>query len=179
MVSAKIAVISALCLVGTAFAAPAPIPATEIDYVNILIPGPGLPTPQELGLTNEDLTRPIPHDFPSNGISARDNVLMKRHECRPSHTCNIGDSVACFNYLLSLDQTPCGVGKIQNQMCNVNGCRWIGQAENAETAQSYCRDVAWGGKAVNDNCVRGNQVGGFNYAGGNGHLKVTIAGVWV
>ncbi|KAF3906026.1 hypothetical protein ABW21_db0205572 [Orbilia brochopaga] len=181
MVSAKV-VISVLCLAGTAFAAPAPISEAEIDYVNILIPGEGLPTPTELGLTNADLTKPIPHGLqPSYGISARDNnILMKRHECRSDHLCNIGDSIACFNYLLSLNETPCNVGKIQNQMCNTNGCRWIGQAENAETTSSFCRDVAWGGKVVNDNCGRGNnQVGGSNYAGGNGFLKVTIAGVWV
>ncbi|KAJ6262617.1 hypothetical protein Dda_3429 [Drechslerella dactyloides] len=149
MVAVKVAVVSALCLGGTVYAAPATVPA-EVDYLSILIPGEGLPTPQELGLTNEDLTKPIPSDFlPSNGISERDNVLRKRTQCSPDHTCALSDSTACFNYLLSLNETPCEAGKINRQMCNVNGCRWIGLAENTDWARSYCRDVAYGGNSVN------------------------------
>ncbi|KAK6343022.1 hypothetical protein TWF718_008400 [Orbilia javanica] len=185
MVSIKVILISALGLLGAVNAIPAPIPEPEIDYVNALIPGEGLPSPKELGLTNEDLTKPLP-----NGFSKRDNVLQKRYQCRFTDVCNLNDSRACFNYLLRLNERSCTATRRPTQFCRIGRCSWIGQAEGRNTASSYWqvspqpnqsvrlkpRDVAHGGNTVNNRCRLGPIVGGYNYAGGNGYLRVTIAG---
>ncbi|KAK6532775.1 hypothetical protein TWF281_006951 [Arthrobotrys megalospora] len=171
MVSIKVALISALGFIGAVNAIPAPIAQPEVDYVNALVPGEGLPTPAELGLTNEDLMKPMP-----NGISERDNVLQKRYKCRFTNVCKVSDSTACFNYLLRLNTKNCRATGRPTQFCRMGGCSWIGQAENASSASSYCRDVAHGGNTVNQRCRLGSIVGGYNYAGGNGHLRVTLAG---
>ncbi|RVD84640.1 uncharacterized protein DFL_006379 [Arthrobotrys flagrans] len=70
MVSIKVVMITATGLLGAVNAIPAPIAESDVDYVNALVPGEGLPSPKKLGLTNKGLTKPIP-----NGISKRDNVL--------------------------------------------------------------------------------------------------------
>ncbi|EPS37496.1 hypothetical protein H072_8761 [Dactylellina haptotyla CBS 200.50] len=169
MVSVKIVLISATSLVGAVSAVPV---QKEIDYLSILIPGEGLPTPQELGLTNKDLNKPMPRCMlPSN-----DNVLKKRSECRQNNTCSLSDSTGCFNDRLSLNETPCQVDGRPKQMCLVGSYSWIGNAEGVPSASSYCRDVAHGGNAVNNDSRFGDRVGGSKYAGGNGNLKVNIAG---
>ncbi|EPS44143.1 hypothetical protein H072_1890 [Dactylellina haptotyla CBS 200.50] len=181
MVSVKYALLAFGLLGAAANAAPAP----EVDYVSALIPGEGLPSPKELGMTNADLTKPIPeddlpldgrHSLPA-GISERDlSILEKRTTCRFTDTCKLRDSTACFNYLHRLNTRACTVTRRPGQFCRMGGCSWIGQAAGTNRASSHCRDVARGGKKVNDRCRIFDRIGGFNFAHGNGHVRVTIAG---
>ena len=53
-----VAITAALSFFGAAIAAPAPAP--EVDYAKLIEVAPGYPTIEELGLTNADLTKPIP-----------------------------------------------------------------------------------------------------------------------
>ncbi|EPS38560.1 hypothetical protein H072_7711 [Dactylellina haptotyla CBS 200.50] len=151
MVAIKYALLT-FSLLGAAAAAP----ASEVDYVSALVPGEGLPSPKELGLTNV--------------------FLQKRKVCRYTDVCQRTDAIACFNYLLGLNERSCSTGARPTQFCRMGGCSWIGQAENAPQAASYFRDVAHGGNVVINGCRIGSICAGYNYAGGNGNLRVTLAG---
>ncbi|KAJ6255956.1 hypothetical protein Dda_9247 [Drechslerella dactyloides] len=171
--------VTVLALVGATIAAPAP--TTEVDYASILIPGPGLPSVKELGLTNADLNKPLPSGVElTPGLeerSADPKELFKRYEpfCGISGRggCQEGDARACFNYLLKLDRTDCQVSGVI-RMCVVGKCQWYGRSFGKGFASSWCRDVAHGGNWVLNNCNRNGRVSGSNAAGGNGNLVVDI-----
>ncbi|KAK6330406.1 hypothetical protein TWF696_003503 [Orbilia brochopaga] len=170
--------VTVLALLGATYAAPAP----EVDYASILIPGPGLPSVKELGLTNADLTKPLPTGVElNNGIEERSanpgKELFKRYDpfCGIADRggCNANDAAACFNYLRNLNERRCEVSGVI-RMCVVGRCQWYGRSFGKGFASSFCRDVAWGGKWVLDNCNRGGRISGSNAAGGNGNLVVDI-----
>ncbi|KAK6335874.1 hypothetical protein TWF730_003248 [Orbilia blumenaviensis] len=80
MVAIKVALVYALTLFGVINAMPSPMAEPEVDYVNALVPGEGLPSPQELGLTNEDLTKPIPNGIFTVTSLPSDEVILS-HIC--------------------------------------------------------------------------------------------------
>ncbi|KAF3908781.1 hypothetical protein ABW21_db0204781 [Orbilia brochopaga] len=171
--------VTVLALLSATYAAPAP----EVDYASILIPGPGMPSVKELGLTNADLTAPLPSDVEllardvEEGSANPEHNLFKRYDpfCGISGRggCNTNDATACFNYLKNLNERRCEVSGVI-RMCVVGRCQWYGRSFGKGFSSSFCRDVAWGGKWVLDNCNRGGRVSGSNAAGGNGNLVVDI-----
>lgn len=78
-----------------------PIPK-EIEEV---IPGPGMPSLAELGLTSADLYEMSP--VPLNSLEER--ALVKRATCRLPGTnyCQTANAQACVNYLNSLGTRSC------------------------------------------------------------------------
>ncbi|KAK6495099.1 hypothetical protein TWF481_003127 [Arthrobotrys musiformis] len=150
-------------------AAPAPEPKL-VDYLSLIKPGPGLPSPKELGLTNEDLNKPIPG---LEKLMARD-LLEKRYtpQCWDQPKCTYSDALGCYNYLYNLGNTVCeasGVGR----MCYVGSCNWYARSINGYSA-SPCYKAALGGAWVLRNCNSGNRLSGSNAAYDNGNLAVDI-----
>jgi hypothetical protein len=97
-------------------AAPAPA-APEV------IPGPGLPSLESLGLTSSYLYNVL--------ISIDTTHLLARADPRCGDEYNYGPvdgAVACFHYLQGLGQTGCGVPSGQRSviMCSSNGIRITG-----------------------------------------------------
>ncbi|KAK6505730.1 hypothetical protein TWF481_007622 [Arthrobotrys musiformis] len=173
MVSIKAAFPLILVVLGAVAAVPTPNPELDIDYVNALIPGEDLPSPKELGLTNEDLMKPIP-----NGISKRGYIFEGRYECKYAAVCTTADSRACFNYLFELGQKNCRVTGKPTELCRIRRCRWIGQAEVVPVISSSYRDIAYSGNTVTNRCELGGLVGGFNYPSENSPFRVTVVGDW-
>ncbi|KAF3934672.1 hypothetical protein ABW20_dc0104275 [Dactylellina cionopaga] len=164
---------SVLGLIGGATAAP----LEEIDYTKTLVPGPGLPSVAELGLTNADLTKPIPEGrVPLPGITARDGDIFKRWPrlCWPLQKCTYGDAVACYNYLDSIGSRQCSSDGTVT-MCYSGGCKWVGRSESG-TASSPCSDVALAGRWLISECRDNNgEFAGTIGAYGNGALGLVIA----
>ncbi|KAK6331405.1 hypothetical protein TWF730_004486 [Orbilia blumenaviensis] len=165
-----VALTAVLSFFGAAIAAPAP----EVDYAKLIEVAPGYPTVEELGLTNADLTKPVPE---IDEIVARDMLLQKRYEprCWGEPRCTVNDARACYNYLNSIGGNRCEVrGRVQ--MCKMGGCAWDARTLNNAFASSSCRDAALGGAWVLNNCISNNRVAGSNAAFGNGNLIVDIIG---
>ncbi|KAK6330407.1 hypothetical protein TWF696_003504 [Orbilia brochopaga] len=169
-----VAIASVLALFGAAAAAPTSAPV--VDYTKLIIPGPGLPSVAELGLTNEDLTKPVPG---LEQLMAREsenpNAVFKRYtpQCWGGPACSWSDAQGCYNYLVGLGNRPCKTSGI-DQMCRVNGCSWQARTLNSREVSSPCSNAANGGAWVMNNC-RGN-IRGSNAAWGNGDLAVDLIG---
>ncbi|KAK6532410.1 hypothetical protein TWF281_006599 [Arthrobotrys megalospora] len=161
-------------------AAPASKPELT-DYLSLIKVAPGLPTPKELGLTNEFLNNPIPEHA---AHQARE-LLSKRYNpvCWPGvPQCSIADAAACFAYLNSLGSQRCVVnpGTSRVRMCVAGSCGWYGRPEIVRNgASSTCVTVAAGGNWVLGNCrvPLVGTVAGSNAAYGNGNFLVDIARV--
>ncbi|KAK6343591.1 hypothetical protein TWF730_011184 [Orbilia blumenaviensis] len=194
-------IVSVLNLFAGTLAAPAPVPEPT-DYLSLIKTAPGLPTPRELGLTNEDFTKPIPgktvqvhamkpHSSSSNrsgktelaALEVRE-ALNKRYNpvCWPGQRqCDLSDALACYRYLNLLGSQRCVVNPLTDRirMCGIGTCNWYGRAEIVRNgASSPCADVARGGLWVTSNCRTGARglVAGSNAAWGNGNLLVDIRG---
>ncbi|EWC46663.1 hypothetical protein DRE_04150 [Drechslerella stenobrocha 248] len=154
----------------------AALPASaQLDVDSLVIPGPGLPKPSELGLTVEDLTKPVPE---LEHLLVRER-LEKRFDaqCWRDRKCNFNDANNCFNYLRGLGHTNCVADRRTVGMCQAGPCVWWGRPinGNAGYASSYCEDVAWGGAWVINNCKDSNKLfSGANAANGNGNFIVEI-----
>ncbi|KAF3189076.1 hypothetical protein TWF106_007450 [Orbilia oligospora] len=148
----------------------APAPAPEIDYLSLIKPGPGFPTPQQLNLTNADLAKPAPA---LAKLMVRE-TLEKRYnpQCWGEPRCNYNDAVGCYNYLNSLGSTTCAASGVV-RMCSVNGCNWYARSLNGYSA-SPCYKAAAGGAWVINNCNVGGRLSGSNAAYDNGNLAVDI-----
>ncbi|EWC45982.1 hypothetical protein DRE_04775 [Drechslerella stenobrocha 248] len=159
--------IAVLSILGAVTAAPTAAD-TEIDYLSVIEVGPGFPTPQELGLTNADLSKPIPAS-----IVSRD-LLSKRAPaaCWGNPKCHVNDARACFNYLQGLGGRRCEPSNGRVQMCKIGGCAWDARG----TRGSSCSDAALGGAWVLNNCNGGGWVAGTNAAFGNGDMIVDVIG---
>lgn len=111
-----------------------PIPK-EIEEV---IPGPGMPSLEELGLTSADLYEMSP--VPLNSLEQR--ALVKRATCRLPGTnyCQTGNAQACVNYLNSLGTRNCVAQWFPpSDMCVAGQCHIYGKTTGTRpfTASSY------------------------------------------
>ncbi|EAU84142.1 hypothetical protein CC1G_08683 [Coprinopsis cinerea okayama7 len=172
-----------LALAFVAATAVVALPADVEDFV----PGSGLPSLEELGMTKEDLYKPIPEEV-LQSIEAEYGGLTKRWSptCRTSGLVPYAGALACYNYLDSLGTTPCVVPfNTQNPnwlakttFCQALGAFWTGTClagTCVDHGSSYCRDVARGGLWVLTHCKNSNnQLNGNNAAWGNGNLIVDI-----
>ncbi|KAF3908800.1 hypothetical protein ABW21_db0207665 [Orbilia brochopaga] len=167
-----VAIASVLALFGAATAAPASAPA--VDYTKIIIPGPGLPTVAELGLTNEDLTKPVPAlEHLMARESENPNALFKRYDpqCWGGKGCSYEDAMYCYNYLIGIGSQDCKTSGT-NQMCRANNCSWQARNLNGREVTSRCDNAANGGAWVIHNCR--NNIRGSNAAWGNGDFAVDL-----
>jgi len=146
------------------------MPIEEIAYPEV-VPGPGLPSLAELGLTSKQL-----HTMPIDRAALAIRAAQFDPVCGPvdyAYT-NVGGIIACYNYLNSLGtqqcSTPSGAGI--SQFCYSGDGNVIGQSIGGPSS-SYCRDVAFAVLYTVDHCTRPDQsVAGFQAAYGNGDLIV-------
>ncbi|KAF9259945.1 hypothetical protein L218DRAFT_1055494 [Marasmius fiardii PR-910] len=160
----KLACVVPLLLVNIAHASP-------VEDSRVVIPGPGLPSLESLGLTSADLYARTLTELEMRSLMARFPLM-----CNEVPKCSVGDAVACYNYLNALGHQACTVNGENVTFCTAGGCHWFGSnISGGGSASSYCSDVAIGGNVVINNCQGGGQVSGANAANGNGNLVVTIS----
>jgi len=148
------------------------IPA-EVTHFPKVIAGPGLPTPESLGLTSEELYTRVPSPDVMSQIAPLFN--LECGEVPPA--CAVSDAVACANFLIALGQQACVVNGENVEFCTAGSCHWFGSnISGGPSASSFCVDVATGGNVVIDVCQGFGSVDGANAANGNGNLIVTISG---
>ena len=185
-------VIAVLSLLGSYASAAPPIKRTAYP-VGVVRPGPGLPSLESLGLTNEDLYDP--NYLSKRGIvlpSLNSTAIESRQAIRyctsgpPAEVANIN---ACQNYLASLGTTRCVAPSSGVEMCRASGAdgtiypaHVIGTARCSGTDSSYCSDVAPVAGFVIDQCnwFWNNSphwvAAGGDAARGNGCLQIDVLG---
>ncbi|KAK6526506.1 hypothetical protein TWF694_005089 [Orbilia ellipsospora] len=166
----SISIAIVLSFLGDTTAAPAPAP--EVDYVSLIKTGAGLPTVRELGLTNADLTKPLPrHSKPA--LNNRDS-LEKRYtpKCWDGPRCNRTDILVCYNYFSSLEFHPCIAGR-NAPACSMGGCGWWFNTDDGLPIAVDCHDVALSGAWVLNNC-QGNLTSGSNAAQSDDRFIINI-----
>ncbi|GJN73239.1 hypothetical protein PLIIFM63780_007301 [Purpureocillium lilacinum] len=150
-----------------------------ITYPEV-VPGPGLPSLAELGLTSAELyNMGIPHHLPDR-LAVRAATFEPR--CGPSEAAyvNVNDIIACYHYLDKLGHQNCATGAnfAVSEFCHAGSGHVTGQALNPRGASSYCSDVAIAALYTIDHCTRPDQtVAGFQAAFGNGELIVGCTNV--
>ncbi|KAF1846668.1 uncharacterized protein K460DRAFT_417705 [Cucurbitaria berberidis CBS 394.84] len=146
-----------------------PIVEAREKYPDV-IPGPGLPSLESLGLTTAklyEMPRPEPPEM----------TAMFDPRCGPSEAAytSVGGVIACYQYLRNLGTTRCGVpgsGRV-TEFCRSGDAHASGQSLTGRDESSYCSDVAIGLLWVIDHCTRADQsVAGFAAPNGNGNFFV-------
>ncbi|KAG2008044.1 hypothetical protein CC2G_013516 [Coprinopsis cinerea AmutBmut pab1-1] len=170
---------------------------SDVDIVAFLraqkvpevVPGPGLPSLESLNITSADLyEKAIARVVSLHAKSPNEeSSLTKRYD----PTCDwiiisAIDAYSCYYYLEYLDTTPCVVPSYGSRFCHSTGgyngdVAWYGSTNGIGwgTTQSTCREVAWGGIWVINNCRKGyyhilSISGGTNAAWDNENLIVRI-----
>ncbi|KAK6359922.1 hypothetical protein TWF696_001049 [Orbilia brochopaga] len=175
-----VALLVILSLLGPASTAPATQAAVtpeEVDYTKILIPGPGLPSVQELGLTNADLLKPHPAIYNTTTTLAGSG----KPTCakRPYKWCRKKDANACLNFLESFGSAAIiGISGGGSSLCKANKCNWMAKPQGGRTTSSYVKDIAIGGKKILQGCKNkdSSKVQGRNAARGNSNFIIEITG---
>ncbi|KAJ6785765.1 hypothetical protein PWT90_06610 [Aphanocladium album] len=143
-----------------------------------IIPGPGLPSLESLGLTSAEL-RAMPRPTSDHNEGARSLDKRWTNTCAISNAAytNVDDLWGCYNYLNSLGTTRCGINEGQEniRMCEHGDAHVSGSNPTRRAVSSYCSDVATAVRWVIDNCARGNTRAGDAAAWGNGDLIITSA----
>ncbi|KAH9475647.1 hypothetical protein JR316_0011202 [Psilocybe cubensis] len=161
-----------------------------------VIPGPGLPSLEFLNLTSKDLYTMTPptFDLSLNSRSANFDAEWYDDNSTPFQTTNrtscsftfttgdVDNTIACFNYLVSIGNNACVVSADNVEFCRA-GDASIGGSNLHQTsgaASSACRDVATAVQWIFTNCNVGGRVGGADAAYGNGDLVVGVYNVdWI
>ncbi|TFK65679.1 hypothetical protein BDN72DRAFT_900512 [Pluteus cervinus] len=146
-----------------------------------LIPGPGLPSLEELGLTSEQLYTTIPtigkfsSSTSSNGREVFSRSAKYNSVCETYTTGNVDGVIACYDYLHSIGGNSCGVNGDKVRFCSSGDAQVTGSnISGTGSAASLCRDVASALLWIITNCNSGGRVGGSRAAGGNGFLIVGV-----
>ncbi|OBT70434.1 hypothetical protein VE03_00126 [Pseudogymnoascus sp. 23342-1-I1] len=176
------AVLALLAISASASAlAPAPAPVDE------LIPGPGLPSLESLGLTRKDLVAMgrvnIPESYNAHRIrgallSGKRSVGATIPTCEDNYKLPKAGAQVCINFISALGSKSCAVsGKFVQQMCTDHGASIMGaNIKNLATVASSCSDVAIAAQWIYDNCGLDttNMNAGAHFAHGNGDLLISI-----
>ena len=135
------------------YAAAAAAAAPEV-IVHDIIPGPGLPSLESLGLTSAQLYKGISQllrfwmhqskQALENPFSRHKLVKRFNNFCGGGRgaTANVDDVIACFNYLQKLGHTACRVpaGHDQIEMCQAGTARVNGVSNDGRSQSSYWYD---------------------------------------
>ncbi|KAF9564235.1 hypothetical protein CPC08DRAFT_789407 [Agrocybe pediades] len=153
--------------------------APAADATVEIIPGPGLPSLQSLGLTSADIFRMSAE----RSVTARNEVetsLTKRIDttCQniAGHTVSAANAAACVTFLRNLGTQACGVNGDNVIFCQAGDAAIGGSnVSGGPSASSFCSDVAIGAQNILNACTMSNgQVEGFAAANGNSFLVVSI-----
>jgi hypothetical protein len=168
-----------------------------------ITPGPGLPSLESVGLSNErlhimareEMANPGTHLVSRAMSGAESRSLSKRWDpfCVPESEAEQSCALWCVLYLNSLGDTPCVAHESAFPLfCTCERAGSIGAAIQAwpymtskTTVSSACKDVALGASWICNNCPgRGHNdcgagfacLGGAGPAAGNGEMLVKIRG---
>jgi hypothetical protein len=112
---------------------------TALAYREV-IPGPGLPSLAELGLTSEMLYT-IKPNLSNKELSANLKRQVDTVRCLPmlSARTDAADITACYNYLNNLGQTPCVASdtEVAVIMCEAGSGEILGQSFNGVISGSW------------------------------------------
>ncbi|KAH6713543.1 hypothetical protein BKA61DRAFT_674160 [Leptodontidium sp. MPI-SDFR-AT-0119] len=149
------------------------LPTETTTFYPEVIPGPGMPSLAELGLTSEQLYTTTPNLPFGNSFTT-----LYNGECRhcPDALANVDSVIACFNYLMSLGTSGCGVDRYNGKrFCTSGNAKVDGlnyTPGQANPTKSYCSDVALAVQWIFNHCNSGGQVRGSQAANGNGELVI-------
>ncbi|KAM3511614.1 hypothetical protein MY11210_004768 [Beauveria gryllotalpidicola] len=137
-----------------------------------VIPGPGLPSLEELGLTSAEL-----YQLPVPKLPSADHTMSALYNpvCGPqdSRYTNVNGIIACYHYLNNLGTQDCKIDRETSHFCYAGDATVLGQARYWQGASSHCRDVAGAVLWTIDHCTRPDQsCAGIQAANGNGDLLV-------
>lgn len=142
--------LSALLVALASFQSSSAIP-TSNAYSEV-IPGEGMPSLAELGLTSEQLyTMPVEASMSlripnicvtTNIIQDAEKILTRAAaKCGPVEAAytDVNDVVACYNYLKNLGTRDCAVGRnyARSVFVHAGRARVIGQGSTAKATSSY------------------------------------------
>ncbi|KAH9220070.1 hypothetical protein DL95DRAFT_456979 [Leptodontidium sp. 2 PMI_412] len=163
------------------------LPTETATFYPEVIPGPGMPSLAELGLTSEQLYTTTPNLREqyiltyghSTSLAFRNSfTTLYNGECRhcPDALANVDSVIACFNYLMSLGTSGCGVDRYNGKrFCTSGNAKVDGlnyTPGQANPTKSYRSDVALAVQWIFNHCNSGGQVRGSQAANGNGELVI-------
>ena len=141
--SVSLVLIVALASVHTTLA----LPTAESVYPEV-IPGPGLPTLAELGLTSAELYQMKPKPGMNTIDPSACSERLTDHSgpeplvagfqptCGIEDRAAVNDVIACFNYLTSVGNNACVIprGKSQSSFCTSGSAEIVGSATGEATS---------------------------------------------
>ncbi|RDL29891.1 uncharacterized protein BP5553_10518 [Venustampulla echinocandica] len=138
----------------------APLLATLVASVSEVVPGPGLPTLAELGVTSPDLYNEIPAALSSHS---------KREDKHDGAICTsfggtgytpVEHVIACFNYLVKIGNRKCSTAP--HTVCTIEETVIKANAYGSPASPDYidCWDVALGVQKVFTECNIDGKVSG-------------------
>uniref|UniRef100_A0A8H7XK45 Uncharacterized protein n=1 Tax=Psilocybe cubensis TaxID=181762 RepID=A0A8H7XK45_PSICU len=152
----------------------AKLPPTDSEYPEV-IPGPGLPSLESLGLTSADLYR----NRTMNALSSRNEDDYIIYCLTGGATTSVSTAQVCINYLSSLGTGDCMVpanpdvitfcSSGQSVICGTNV--W----GNGQAVHSWCSDVAVTAQSIVDLCQTNGQVDGYGQAAENSNMLGYVA----
>ncbi|KAM3566747.1 hypothetical protein ARSEF4850_000281 [Beauveria asiatica] len=146
--------------------------AGTVQYPEV-VPGPGLPSLESLGLTSEQLYTMEPA---SSDMAAFAPMFTAVCAVDSNAYASKSGLIACYNYLARLGSQDCTVPSDFRKVrycfsgdADVNGLSITGRS-----LTSTCASVAHAVRWVTDRCTRdGNKAAGFEAAFGNGDIIVS------
>ncbi|QUC23490.1 uncharacterized protein UV8b_07731 [Ustilaginoidea virens] len=144
--------------------------ATGHSKRRFVIPGAGLPSPVDIGLTSKEL---YSMDMPD----LTEGLKKSRPRCGPSNHsyADTRDILACYHYLDRLGNRTCKATENMAVVpfCYAGSAQISGQALDSRGSFSYCSDVAMAVLYTVNNCTREDETAaGFEAANGNGNLII-------
>jgi len=138
-----------------------------------VIPGPGMPTLAELGITSADLFKDNfePIQVPK---STSTRLFKRQAACQSTYQASRGNAIACRNYLIQTGSaTDCSTGESTLVLCTAGDAEIVGwnYYRNPGGVTTSCSDAAVAASWVIDNCstctsddclVEGQQAGTAN-----------------
>ncbi|CEJ82904.1 hypothetical protein VHEMI02945 [[Torrubiella] hemipterigena] len=147
--------------------------AGETKYPEV-VPGPGLPSLAQLGLTSAQLYQMgTPKSFGT--------FSAQWSGCGPVEDAytNVNDAIACFHYLDSLGDQDCFVrgGAAISQFCKAGDAQITGQSVGPDVSVP-CREAGQAALWVIDHCTRPDQsVAGFQNPSTTTGMVVDVANI--
>ncbi|KAL4925202.1 uncharacterized protein BDV17DRAFT_294754 [Aspergillus undulatus] len=90
-------------------------------------------------------------------------------------TVPVSDAQSCVDYIRNKGTTGCAVDGENVVFCTAGNAQISGSNVNLQDSPtSNCNDVAAGAQSIIDSCAQNGQVAGYNAAGGNGDIIVSI-----
>ncbi|KAF9523320.1 hypothetical protein CPB83DRAFT_898897 [Crepidotus variabilis] len=141
-----------------------------------VIPGPGLPSLESLGLTSKDLYTTKPQLTSSSSSSLEARSASYTDNCFTFTTANVDNTIACYNYLVNIGNNACTVPGDNIVFCRAGDAAIGGSNlhQTAGAASSACWDVSIAVQWIFNHCNVGGRVGGAAAANGNGDLVVGV-----